>query len=105
MPSIERIAKRLFVTAITANKERISYLEHIRWRSPLWSETARSLAMRLFCTLSIVLAALSAFTLASHAEGSWCAHYGRSGGTNCGFHSFEQCQAAVSGTGGFCSRG
>ena len=26
------------------------------------------------------------------------------GGTNCGFYSFEQCQATVSGIGGFCMR-
>ena len=34
----------------------------------------------------------------------WCAQYsGKSGGaTNCGFSSFEQCQASVSGIGGFC---
>ncbi len=60
--------------------------------------------MRSFSAISIVLAVL-AVTVAARAEGSWCAHYGRSGGMNCGFHSFEQCQAAVSGTGGFCTRG
>ena len=33
----------------------------------------------------------------------YCAHYaGRSGGTNCGFTSFQQCQAAISGNGGYC---
>jgi len=38
------------------------------------------------------------------AEGSWCASYGGNGGTNCGFYSFQQCMAAVSGTGGFCTQ-
>lgn len=36
----------------------------------------------------------------------WCAYYGgggRGGATNCYFSTFEQCQAAVSGTGGFCN--
>jgi len=33
----------------------------------------------------------------------WCAQYGgRSGGTNCYFMTIGQCQAAVSGVGGFC---
>ena len=35
----------------------------------------------------------------------WCAQYsGRAGGMNCGFVSFEQCMATVSGLGGFCIR-
>jgi hypothetical protein len=35
----------------------------------------------------------------------WCADYGGrgGGGRNCGFITFAQCQAAVSGNGGFCS--
>jgi len=33
----------------------------------------------------------------------WCAQYsGRAGGTNCYFVTRAQCQAAVSGVGGFC---
>jgi hypothetical protein len=35
----------------------------------------------------------------------WCAQYGgggRGGGTNCYFMTWGQCQAAVSGVGGFC---
>jgi len=31
----------------------------------------------------------------------WCANY-RNGGSNCGFTTFEQCQATVSGAGGSC---
>lgn len=35
----------------------------------------------------------------------WCANYGgRSGATNCGFSTFQQCMAAVSGTGGMCTQ-
>ena len=35
----------------------------------------------------------------------WCAEYGGSddGGTSCSFITLEQCRAAVSGVGGFCS--
>jgi hypothetical protein len=32
----------------------------------------------------------------------WCAYYGRFGGTNCGFTTFQQCLNTVSGIGGFC---
>jgi hypothetical protein len=35
----------------------------------------------------------------------WCARYGNGfGGSNCGFTTFEQCQATVSGIGGFCQQ-
>jgi hypothetical protein len=36
----------------------------------------------------------------------WCAEYGgrSGGGTNCGFVTFQQCRAAISGLGGFCRR-
>jgi hypothetical protein len=35
---------------------------------------------------------------------AWCAEYGGDGGpgTNCGFVTYEQCQWAISGNGGFC---
>jgi hypothetical protein len=33
----------------------------------------------------------------------YCANY-YYGAKNCGFHTWEQCQAAVSGVGGFCQR-
>jgi len=37
----------------------------------------------------------------------WCAQYGGmggGGGRNCGFSTYEQCLATVSGVGGFCER-
>jgi hypothetical protein len=41
---------------------------------------------------------------ASAAVYPWCAYYGgRLSGTNCGFVTFEQCMAAISGNGGFCN--
>ena len=43
-------------------------------------------------------------TPSAQAEGSWCANYSGNGGTNCGFYSFQQCMAAVSGAGGFCTQ-
>jgi hypothetical protein len=58
--------------------------------------------MRTIAMVSIMLATLSLSTIAARADGTWCAHYGGKGVTNCGFYSFEQCQAARSGNGGFC---
>ncbi|MBX6329601.1 MAG: DUF3551 domain-containing protein [Pseudolabrys sp.] len=40
-------------------------------------------------------------------EYPWCAQYGGpggDGGRNCGFTTFAQCMATVSGVGGFCER-
>ena len=64
---------------------------------------------------SLMLAALIApATLTAAAQGQpypydpypWCAVYGgRSGGaSNCGFLTWQQCMATVSGIGGFCER-
>jgi hypothetical protein len=55
--------------------------------------------------IAATLATLLISTGAAHAA-PWCAQYGGrgGGGTNCGFYSFAQCMAAVSGTGGFCTR-
>jgi len=43
----------------------------------------------------------------AHARGGWCAEYNFDGGgaTNCGFSSYQQCQAAISGNGGSCRPG
>ena len=42
----------------------------------------------------------------AHA-GGWCAEYnfGGGGATNCGFSSYQQCRAAISGNGGACRPG
>jgi hypothetical protein len=41
---------------------------------------------------------------AAAQNNSWCAYYdgGSAGATNCGFATFQQCSAAVSGVGGNC---
>ena len=60
--------------------------------------------MRTISLVAIIFAALSLSTIGSFAA-PWCADYGgRAGGTNCGFHSFQQCLATVSGIGGSCRR-
>ena len=58
-----------------------------------------ALAVGAVVTLSTLGAASPA-----HAQGAWCAQYsGPGAGTNCGFYTYAQCRAAVSGVGGFCS--
>jgi hypothetical protein len=59
--------------------------------------------MRTVSLVAIVFATLFLHTIGAHAA-TWCAQYGGAGATNCGFHSFEQCQSAISGNGGFCSQ-
>jgi hypothetical protein len=60
--------------------------------------------MRTIALASITLATLSISAIGVRAEGSWCANYGGRGATNCGFYSYQQCMAAISGNGGFCSQ-
>ena len=58
-------------------------------------------------TLLTLLAAPLFLCSGPAAAAPWCAQYGggdKGGGTNCGFYSFEQCMAAISGNGGFCTR-
>ena len=55
------------------------------------------------------LALLAAFNVPSaraEIEYPWCAYYGHFGtqATNCGFTSYRQCMATVSGIGGYCDR-
>jgi Protein of unknown function (DUF3551) len=55
-----------------------------------------------------VAATLAVAALASPAQAQnypWCAHYGTPyDDTSCGFTSYEQCMASVSGIGGFCEK-
>ena len=62
--------------------------------------------------LSLILIAAAAVTAtfasqpASARQYPWCAQYGTygGGGRNCGFVTYGQCMATVSGIGGFCER-
>jgi hypothetical protein len=56
--------------------------------------------------LILVAAALAALILTGidvRADGAWCARDVK-GETNCGFHTYEQCMANLSGIGGVCDR-
>ena len=60
--------------------------------------------MRLTTLLLIGVIAGAAIDTARADQYHWCAAYGGSeeGSYNCYFVTFQQCQAAVSGVGGFC---
>jgi hypothetical protein len=61
--------------------------------------------MRALAAVAALLASLLLLGNTARADGTWCAQYGNgNGGTNCGFYSFAQCEAARSGNGGFCFR-
>lgn len=63
--------------------------------------------MKNFLFASALLAGIVATSTHADAQNyPWCAHYsGRGGGaTNCGFTTFDQCMATVSGIGGLCLR-
>jgi hypothetical protein len=60
---------------------------------------ARRLALVL--GTGAMLGAFGGATPAS-AQGAWCAYYGTGGASNCGFYTYEQCRAAISGIGGKC---
>jgi Protein of unknown function (DUF3551) len=60
--------------------------------------------MRLLLFIPIFLAAIVCIEKPAAAQdGAWCAYYNVWGGsTNCGFATWQQCQAAISGVGGSC---
>ena len=59
--------------------------------------------MRTIPLVALALAALSLTGSDAHAA-PWCAHYGTGLGTNCGFYTIEQCNAALAGAGkGYCA--
>jgi hypothetical protein len=64
---------------------------------------SKEMIMRAISLITTILVMLFLSSIAAEAA-TWCAHYGSGNGTNCGFHSYEQCQAAISGNGGYCSQ-
>ena len=63
--------------------------------------------MRAIFVMSGLLAITLLAPTASYAETyPWCAQYGglHGGARNCGFMTYGQCMATISGMGGFCER-
>ncbi len=60
--------------------------------------------MRTMPIVAVAFTALSLTTIGARAEGTWCAHLAvPPGAVSCSFYSLQQCQATVSGIGGFCT--
>ena len=62
--------------------------------------------MRAIFVISIMLAGLMSSNPVQADPYRWCAQYGGDeggGGMNCYFMTLEQCRAAISGNGGFCT--
>jgi len=61
--------------------------------------------MKFLLVLSLIIIGALLNTPTKAQNYPWCAIYNDgSGSKNCGFASFQQCQADVSGIGGFCSQ-
>jgi Protein of unknown function (DUF3551) len=60
--------------------------------------------MRSLFLLSVIAAATMLPNAAEAQNYPWCAQYSGDGGMNCGFATFQQCLAEVSGIGGFCTQ-
>ena len=54
--------------------------------------------------IGAVASLMLAMTASVQAEGSWCVNKGGTGSVNCGFYSFQQCMASVSGGASFCTQ-
>jgi Protein of unknown function (DUF3551) len=61
---------------------------------------------RFLLVLTVAAAASAVGTNAEAQNYPWCAQYGNGtgGAMNCGFSTYGQCMADVSGIGGFCIR-
>ncbi len=59
--------------------------------------------MRTVILLVAGLAVLPLTNVDARADGAWCARDSK-GGTNCGFHTYEDCRANILGIGGYCDR-
>jgi hypothetical protein len=65
-------------------------------------DVSEEACMRTITLVSITFAVLCTSTIGARADGSWCANYGTGPGMNCGFYSYQQCMATISGIGGSC---
>jgi hypothetical protein len=61
--------------------------------------------MRAFTFLALTsLTLVFAGSIRVNAAEAWCARFLYGQGTNCGFATFEQCEADISGVGGYCAQ-
>jgi hypothetical protein len=63
----------------------------------------RSALLATFCVFAMAGSAVAQGYQRPYDPYPWCAVYGGNfGGSNCGFLTWQQCMATVSGIGGFC---
>lgn len=59
--------------------------------------------MKIFFAAAVCMLLATASAHAARPDAPWCAQYsGYAADRNCGFHTFEQCRADISGLGGHC---
>jgi Protein of unknown function (DUF3551) len=63
----------------------------------------RSMHLALVAAMAAIAASASPAVAQQGAGNQWCAQF-EDGATNCGFTTLSQCNAAISGNGGFCDR-
>jgi Protein of unknown function (DUF3551) len=63
--------------------------------------TAEEAIMRTIVLVAAAMTVLPFTSIDARADAPWCA-YDVGGRTNCGFYSYEQCMANLSGIGGSC---
>ena len=102
------IVGRCTASAIASASRKSFLLEEIATMAYLYvaglSRRCKEEFMPTVAVVSVLFAVLLLSVEAAYAA-PWCAQYsGGGGGTNCGFYSFQQCMAAVSGNGGFCTQ-
>jgi hypothetical protein len=92
-------ALTLLVFLCTGGRLRPAYIDT---HSARGARAAKEAVMRTIAVAAIALATLSLAGTAARADGPWCA-YDTRGGTNCGFYSYPQCLAYITGIGGYCA--
>src|SRR5258707_13546200 len=92
-------------TAHSSNRPRRCVGDHIGHKAVairlMHGSLAKEAFMRTIFLAAAALAAMSLTSIPAHADGAWCARDAL-GGTNCGFYTYAQCQADISGIGGSC---
>jgi hypothetical protein len=87
----------MLITQICSNLDECAATKGNRWMS-----IPKEVPVRTIILVAVGLAAVSIASTHARADGAWCARDTR-GATNCGFHTFAQCQADIRGIGGSCS--
>ena len=78
-------------------------MQAVQSNRPYSINNGREFDMRMLPCITLAAVTL-VFAAGTHADAAaWCAYYDQSSGTNCGFYTIQQCQAAISGVGGYCA--